>query len=63
MTRSAFEYADLPPAHPLAARAQREVPPDAQVTLPARRSIITVRGNTLLVQEVFLPALLARAIA
>ena len=63
VTRSTFEYADLPPAHPLAARAQRDVPPGAQVTLPARRATITVRGHALLVQDVFLPALLAHAVA
>ncbi len=63
VSRSAFEYADLPPAHPLAARAQRDVPRDAQVTLPARRSTLAVRGHALLLQEVFLPALLATAVA
>jgi len=63
VTRSAFEYADLPPAHPLAVRAQRDIPPDAQVTLPARRSSFSLRGHALLVQEVFLPALLAHAVA
>lgn len=63
VTRNDFEYADLSPAHPVCERAQRDLPPDARTTLPARRAIHGVRGLPILVQEVFLPALAAHALA
>ncbi len=63
VSRGAFEYADLSAAHPLAARAQRAVPGESRLTLPARRALVRVRDWPLLVQEVFLPPLLAHAVA
>ena len=63
VTRAAYEYADLSPADPLAARAQRDLPPEARGMLPARRGLVTIRGHALLVHEAFLPSLAARALA
>ena len=51
-----FEFATLPPRHPLAARALRARPGAADV-LWARRSWSSLGGQRLLVQEVFLPEL------
>ena len=56
--REPLEYAPLPPAHDLALAAS-EASPDAHgVTLWARRAIYRLEGLPILVQEVFLPALL-----
>jgi len=55
--RGGFEYAQLPAAHSLAARAlggRGYVPPSVW----ARRSWFALHGRRLLVQEVFLPELL-----
>ena len=54
--RSSFEYAWLPAADPVTARALREadVKPDG---LWARRSRVSLRNAPLLIQELFLPAM------
>ncbi len=54
--RSSYEYAWLPAAERLSARALREADL-APAGLWARRSRIRLRGAPLLVQEVFLPAM------
>ena len=54
--RSSYEYAWLPAAEPVTARALR----DAEIKpagLWARRSRIALRGAPLLMQELFLPAM------
>lgn len=56
LERGPFEYATLPAAHPLAARAL-EYADEEPDFLWARRSWFAIRGRRLLVQEVFLPAL------
>ena len=53
--RSAFEFAPLPPAHPLAARAL-EVCREEPAVLWGRRSWFGLKGRRLLVQELLLPA-------
>ena len=58
--REPFEFAELPAMHPLAARAQRDVAIADRETLAARRALVTLRGQPLLVQELFLPALCRR---
>lgn len=63
VTRSSFEYAELPAAHPLCAQAQRAMDPQARSTLHARRAVYALRGLPLLVQELFLPSLVAHALA
>ena len=54
LERGPFEFATLPPQHPLAARALR-TRPGAPDVLWARRSWFALGGRRLLVQEVFLP--------
>lgn len=56
LERGPFEFATLPAAHPLAARAL-EYADEEPDFLWARRSWFAIRGKRLLVQEVFLPAL------
>lgn len=56
LERGPFEFATLPAAHPLAARAL-EYADEEPDFLWARRSWFAIRGRRLLVQEVFLPAL------
>ena len=58
--REPFEFAELPAVHPLAARAQRDIANEARETLVARRALVSLRGQPLLVQELFLPALRRR---
>ena len=56
LERGPFEFAPLPPGHPLAVRAlARVAPPHAAVW--ARRAWLALAGRRLLVQEVFLPGL------
>jgi len=54
--RSSYEYARLPAAHPLAARALRDTDL-SPAGLWARRSKILLRGLPMLSQEAFLPAM------
>ena len=56
--REPLEYAPLPPAHELALAASEASPDARDVTLWARRAIYRLEGLPILVQEVFLPALL-----
>lgn len=56
LTRGAFEFAPLPAAHPLAARALARAGSRAAVVW-ARRSWFALGDRRLLVQEVFLPEL------
>ena len=56
--REPLEYAPLPPAHDLALAASGEAPDARGVTLWARRAIYRLESLPILVQEVFLPALL-----
>ena len=56
--REPLEYAALPPAHQLALAASDASPDAGSVTLWARRAIYRLEGLPILVQEVFLPALL-----
>ena len=63
VTRTPFEYAELSPAHELAARAQHDVADAARLTVPARRCLVAIRGRGMLVQEVFLPGVSAHAVA
>lgn len=54
ISRGPFEFAPLPPAHPLAASAlARRI--DASDVVWARRSWFALHGRRLLLQEVFLP--------
>jgi chorismate--pyruvate lyase len=58
LVREPLEYAALPP-HSALALAASDAPPDAQqATLWARRAVYRLGGRPILVQEVFLPALL-----
>ena len=57
LERAPFEFAPLPAAHPLAARAFAAAAAIASGSLWARRSWFALRGRRLLVQEVFLPEL------
>lgn len=59
--RGPFTYAELAAVHPLCARAQRARAPADRETLTARRSVFSVRGHALLVQEVLLAPLAAHA--
>lgn len=54
--RSSYEYAWLPVASPLAARAARAAP-EAVAGIWARRSRMALRGAPLLVQELFMPGM------
>jgi chorismate--pyruvate lyase len=56
LTRGAFEFATLPAAHPLAARALASLATDAGGAW-ARRCWYGLRGRRLMVQEVFRPEL------
>lgn len=53
VVREPLEYAEIPPAHPLACLAQ----PGGGVPLWARRALYRLGGAPIIVQEVFLPAL------
>lgn len=58
LEREPLEYAALPPDHALSLAAS-DASPDAQrATLWARRAVYRLAGRPILVQEVFLPALL-----
>ena len=56
--REPLEYASLPPTHELALAASEASPDARDVSLWARRAIYRLEGLPILVQEVFLPALL-----
>jgi chorismate--pyruvate lyase len=56
--REPLEYAALPPGHELALAASGASPDARGVALWARRAIYRLEGLPILVQEVFLPALL-----
>jgi chorismate--pyruvate lyase len=58
LVREPLEYAPLPPEHVLALAASEGSPDALGVTLWARRAIYRLDGLAILVQEVFLPALL-----
>jgi chorismate--pyruvate lyase len=58
LVREPLEYAPLPPEHVLALAASDGSPDARGVTLWARRAIYRLDGLPILVQEVFLPALL-----
>ena len=59
--RAPLEYAALPLQHALAIAASDASPDAQQVDLWARRALYRLGGRAILVQEVFLPALLAVA--
>ena len=59
--REPLEYSALPPQHALAIAASDASPDAQQVDLWARRALYRLDGRAILVQEVFLPALLAAA--
>lgn len=58
LEREPLEYAALPPRHALAIAASDASPDAQQVDLWARRALYRLGGRAILVQEVFLPALL-----
>ena len=58
LAREPLEYAPLPPEHVLALAASEGSPDARGVTLWARRAIYRLDGLAILVQEVFLPALM-----
>jgi chorismate--pyruvate lyase len=58
LAREPLEYAPLPPEHVLALAASEGSPDARGVTLWARRAVYRLDGLGILVQEVFLPALL-----
>lgn len=58
LEREPLEYAALPPRHALAIAASDASPDAQQVDLWARRALYRLGGRPILVQEVFLPALL-----
>lgn len=58
LAREPLEYAPLPPEHVLALAASEGSPDARGVTLWARRAVYRLDGLAILVQEVFLPALL-----
>jgi chorismate--pyruvate lyase len=59
--REPLECAALPPQHPLALAASDDSPDAQQLDLWARRALYRLGGRAILVQEVFLPALLVVA--
>jgi chorismate--pyruvate lyase len=61
LEREPLEYAALPPRHALAMAASDASPDAQQVDLWARRALYRLGGRAILVQEVFLPALLETA--
>ena len=58
LEREPLEYAALPPDSALAMAASDATPAAQQATLWARRAVYRLGGRPILVQEVFLPALL-----
>lgn len=58
LEREPLEYAALPPDSALALAASDATPEAQQATLWARRAVYRLGGQPILVQEVFLPALL-----
>lgn len=59
--RDPFEFARLPPHHPMRLAMHRVLPALAAVPmLPARRSLFRRGGGAMLVTEIFLPDLLGR---
>ncbi|HET7202202.1 MAG TPA: chorismate lyase [Steroidobacteraceae bacterium] len=58
LEREPLEYAALPPDSALAIAASDATPDAQQATLWARRAVYRLGGRPILVQEVFLPALL-----